>query len=330
MDRRSRQSMPRASVAVRLGWSGAQVAHALAVFAILSVGYLAVFLWMDYVKTIASAMILAQALYLPRKAVERRFLNQSARVDLRQGSADHPALQRAIAYAKRVAIDMWEMPLIFLTALLLLELLRQLWFVAMVLTACSITVWLIIRGTYLAVRRLRSAVEDKAHGVLTAVAAKVRGALPGGGARLAERPKAWVQRCHVLLATPPTEKSTDELGELSDGSRGLPPVCTAGAGVAPIPPTACPPVCLSPSLSASPCVNAPSRHSCPHLSCPPARQVRSPDEVRASRAATWLLTSTVLLVLLDSALLGVYAARDVVDVARDSADSIACAASPGP
>lgn len=268
------------SIAVRLGWSGAQIAHALAVFTILAVGYLVVLLWADYISTIASAMILSQALIIPRKTIEQRL----------QQRLQHPELKSVadtVGYAKRAAIDTWEMPLIFLTALLLLELLRFIWKSALTYSVYTAVVWFVVMPlgrkimlwTTAAMRWLASLARDIQDSALTRLQAVMPVAMATQPHGRLNRAKLVVQRSYEVLSTPPKPKPSEEADAAGLGTHGEPAENVE------------------------------------------ARMKRE----GALRAARLLLTSTVFLVVVDSALLGTYAARDVVDIARDSGGMARCA-----
>ena len=128
---------------VRINWSGAQIAHALAIFGIIALVYLVVLLWADYVTTIVSAIILAQALYLPRKGLEER-LAETDSIEVDTDTDDGAILPHAISRIKRVAIDLWSMPLLFLAVLLLLQLGQQMWRMALMMLGCGMAIVMLL------------------------------------------------------------------------------------------------------------------------------------------------------------------------------------------
>ena len=97
---------------VSLVWSTAQVGHSLAVATILCVLYLVGRLWADYITTIACAVILAQALYLPRRELEGWLTAGAKLYKLPQDARD------TVLVMKQLRTDLWEQPLACLAVLM--------------------------------------------------------------------------------------------------------------------------------------------------------------------------------------------------------------------
>jgi hypothetical protein len=284
---------------VVLGWSTAQVAHALAVGVIIWVAWFVTVLWADYITTIVSSMIFAQALYLPRCALQQRLDagvtdHKPAIVGREDGggpSAIDDQIKDLVAKLKRLALDLWENPLLFLACLLvwpmLWEAIRQLW---RTLLGCGA----IFAFTYTAfgyasragswlqksvvARWPRLSLPARPWAWLHSAAAQTLAVVPEQHLTMV---RAMSERAARILSTPPKKES--HMWSAADGARGPGPLR------------------------------------------PPPPRPPSGEVVSARYAAKLLLTSAVLLVTLNSSLLLVSSVRDVIDLARDSATTTTCA-----
>ena len=157
--------------AVSLSWSIAQVAHPFAVLVLLTLGYLITLLWADYVTTIISAMIFAQALYMPRKAVERTLTRK-----LPAPLAGTDQFDQAVTRLRRSMTDLWDFPLVSLAILLVGQLCKRMWRTVLILIAIGAVVGLVVKAVSLLAAKLDpivSALRARVASTMAAVWARI-------------------------------------------------------------------------------------------------------------------------------------------------------------
>lgn len=268
-------------VEVHIGYSVSQVAHAFAVLILLALGYLVALMWVDYLITIVSACILAQALYMPRTALER-YLAQSAAPAAPLTKKDGASqLELIVRGAKQLAIDLWDLPLVTLAMLLIGQLFRRFYRPVLVLLGASGLLLLLATAMRLALSRL-AWLGDAARARFDALRASA------------------TQRIEAIPVPPPLVRVYK--------------LCTSEAAARRLH--------GHPDDEASTSGAMEQEEEDLHEDLRPPPSAASPHVVRAARL---LLGATVILCVLNGALLTVYGVRDAIDVVRDSAGATSCA-----